>query len=175
MALTLVQLGPAHRGVRCDRVHEVVYPGPPGPVLEKGFVADDGIFPDAAPATRGRCQSAAGRFSPASRFEHDIRVFLRLQRRVRHAQVGQEGSLQLIERDLRSLIVDFCHRLHQPGNGHVATAGVIEAGDLEVGVVFLSLALEHELHVVVHACMHVARGIKCAFLFHFEFLRRAKV
>ena len=44
MALTLVQLGPAHRGVRCDRVHEVVYPGPPGPVLEKGFVRSMASF-----------------------------------------------------------------------------------------------------------------------------------
>ena len=84
MAFALLQLGPAHRRIRRDRVHQIVNLGLAGPVLGEGLVAQDGVFLVLNQIKRAGANRVLVDFFGCAGLEHGVGVFLGLHRRVRH-------------------------------------------------------------------------------------------
>ena len=148
MAFTLLQLGPAHRGVRRDREDEVVDLRLAAPELRERLVADDRVLDVAVQVERAGADRFLVDLLGSSRLEHRIGVLLRLHAGIFHREIRQERRLGLLERDPDRVVVDLLHRLQQLGHAHVVEVRVVRARDLEIGIGFLPLALDREDHVV---------------------------
>ena len=148
MALALLQLRPAHRGVRRDGEHEIVDLRLAAPVLRERLVADDRVLLVLHEVERPGADRLLVDLLGRAGLEHRVGVFLRLHARIFHREVRQERRFRLVERDAHRVVVDLLDRLDELRHPHVVVVRMVGARHLEVRVVFLPLALEHEDHVV---------------------------
>ena len=157
MALAFLQLGPAHRGIGCDRVHQVVDLGLASVKLGEGLVADDRIFLVLHQVERAGADRLLVDFLGGAGFEHGVGVLLGLDACVFHGPTRQERGLRLVQGYFERHRVNFFNRLEQLVHAHVHEIGVVGAGDLEVGVAVLPLALDGKNDVIG---VHVTRGLE---------------
>ena len=148
MAFALLELRPADGCVRGDREDEVVDLRLAAPVFRERLVADDRVLLVLDERERAGADRLLVDLLRRAGLQHGVGIFLRLNARPLHGEVGQERSLRLIEREADGVVVDLLDRFQQLGHAHVAEIGVVRARDLEERVVFLPLTLEHEHDVV---------------------------
>ncbi len=148
MALTLLQLRPAHRGVRRDREDQVVDLRLAAPELRERLVADDRVLDVSVEIERAGADRLLVDLLGRSGLEHRVGVLLRLHARVFHREVGQERRLGLFERDAHRVVVDLLDGLQQLRHAHVVEVRMVGARHLEVRVRLLPLPLDREDHVV---------------------------
>ena len=157
MALALLQLGPAHRGIGRDGVHQVVDLGLASVKLGEGLVADDRIFLVLHQIERAGADRLLVDFLGRTGLEHGVSVLLGLNAGVLHGPTRQERSLRLVQGDFEGHRINLVDRFDLLVHAHAHEIGVVGAGDLEVRVAFFPLALDGKNDVIG---VHVARGLE---------------
>ena len=80
--------------------------------------------------------------------QHRIHVFRGMDGGEVHGQIGDEGRVRLLQRDLDRVVVDLVDRLQQVGHAHVVEIVIGAAGDLGIGIGGLPHAVEGGDHVI---------------------------
>ena len=134
LALALLQLGPAHRGVGRDREHEVVDLRLAGPVLRERLVADDRVLLVPDEIVRPGADRLLVDLLRRAGLQHRVGVSFDCMPAYSIARSDRNGASAFLSVIRHRVVVDLLDPLQELRQPHVVEVRVVRARHLEYGL-----------------------------------------